>query len=665
MANDADAERLIVLLEARLTDFERNMLKASGVSKKNFDQIKKNSASATRQMEQDMARSTSRINQMLASVSTKIGGYGKAFAGGLVGGLVAGGIMGLADRIGDVAKSVAQIGDEAKRAGVSAKVFQEWKYVAEQARIPVDAMVDGLKELNLRADEFVITGKGPASEAFQRLGYSAEELKTKLQDPSALMLEIIGRLGKLDKAAQIRIADEIFGGSAGERFVELLDQGEAGIRSTIDEAHRLGVVLDDEVIRSAAELDRKFNAVANTVGTALKSAIVEAAQALTDFINAFKGFEFERSAKLGERMAALGKERLDVERQILELQDKQRQGEVFAGDGILGTSFGESTVLEALAESHRRMEAIAAEEQKISQVLESRTVKPPATTEWTPPESPPGGFGSSGSKGSRKRAPEAYERETASIRDRIAALVTETETLRQLDPTINDYGYAMAKAMTARELLSAAERDGKEITPQLKAEIDKLSDEYAQATVEAAKLAEAQGKMVDDMEFRKDIMRGVLSDFRSALADGKLEFEELGDIALNVLDKITDKLLNEVIDAIFQVKSAGSGGGGGFLGFLGSIFGGLFGGGGGGDPWAGLRLAGGGHVRGPGTETSDSIPAMLSNGEFVVNAKAARKNRGILEALNAGLALEHLALGGPVPGGEGGAEMVLEIGGRA
>jgi len=31
-----------------------------------------------------------------------------------------------------------------------------------------------------------------------------------------------------------------------------------------------------------------------------------------------------------------------------------------------------------------------------------------------------------------------------------------------------------------------------------------------------------------------------------------------------------------------------------------------------------------GYIGGPGTETSDSIPAMLSDGEFVMNAKAVR-----------------------------------------
>lgn len=60
-----------------------------------------------------------------------------------------------------------------------------------------------------------------------------------------------------------------------------------------------------------------------------------------------------------------------------------------------------------------------------------------------------------------------------------------------------------------------------------------------------------------------------------------------------------------------------------------------------------LGFADGGHVSGPGTSRSDSIPAMLSDGEFVVNARATRKHRAALEAINAGKA-PMLASGGIV-----------------
>ncbi|MDH2425788.1 hypothetical protein [Sphaerisporangium sp. TRM90804] len=57
-----------------------------------------------------------------------------------------------------------------------------------------------------------------------------------------------------------------------------------------------------------------------------------------------------------------------------------------------------------------------------------------------------------------------------------------------------------------------------------------------------------------------------------------------------------------------------------------------------------VRRAGGGMVRGPGTTTSDSIPAlvdgggmvMLSDQEFVINARQTKRHRGLIEAINAG-----------------------------
>ncbi|MGW4127951.1 hypothetical protein [Amycolatopsis japonica] len=55
-------------------------------------------------------------------------------------------------------------------------------------------------------------------------------------------------------------------------------------------------------------------------------------------------------------------------------------------------------------------------------------------------------------------------------------------------------------------------------------------------------------------------------------------------------------------------------------------------------PWGSFNPMGradGGYIAGPGTGRSDSIPAWLSNGEFVVNAESTKRNRSVLEWLNA------------------------------
>jgi hypothetical protein len=102
--------------------------------------------------------------------------------------------------------------------------------------------------------------------------------------------------------------------------------------------------------------------------------------------------------------------------------------------------------------------------------------------------------------------------------------------------------------------------------------------------------------------------------------------------------------LGQAIAGAFSTPAVpGAGSGGGLFDFFGSLF----------SPAPIPAMAGGGGpVRGPGTETSDSILAMLSDGEFVVNAKATREHRGLLEAINRGMIVGYAEGGrvGRIPG---------------
>ncbi|HWL56414.1 MAG TPA: phage tail tape measure protein [Paracoccus sp. (in: a-proteobacteria)] len=317
----ADDERLVVRLEARINDFEKSMKRAENTGTRTYQGLRRNSRSATRQMEQDMARSANSIKQSVASVTGSVGSLGKSLAGGFLGGLAVGGMAEIVSSSRQVVQGIAQIGNEAKRAGLSAQAFQEWKYVAEANRISVDALVDGFKELSLRADEFITTGVGPAAEAFGRLGFRAEDLKKKLKDPSALMLEIMQRLEGMDRAAQIRIADEIFGGTGGERFVEMLGQGDDRLRDTIARAHETGAVLDDELIAKAQDLDQRFRDLQTTAGNFFKRVIVGAADAAVEIADMRAKLD-EVFSNETEGRAALGDDLYDALNRNRDLVDQ-------------------------------------------------------------------------------------------------------------------------------------------------------------------------------------------------------------------------------------------------------------------------------------------------------------------------------------------------------
>lgn len=126
-------------------------------------------------------------------------------------------------------------------------------------------------------------------------------------------------------------------------------------------------------------------------------------------------------------------------------------------------------------------------------------------------------------------------------------------------------------------------------------------------------------------------------DFSGAITDWITGAQSFGDAMKSILKQLIAQLIQAAIYA--TIVAACTGGGGGFAARWKSAF--------------GKGFASGGSVAGPGTDTSDSIPAMLSNGEYVLNAQAVdRLGVPFLNGLNTGR-LRGFASGGLV--GSGGA----------
>ena len=124
-------------------------------------------------------------------------------------------------------------------------------------------------------------------------------------------------------------------------------------------------------------------------------------------------------------------------------------------------------------------------------------------------------------------------------------------------------------------------------------------------------------------------------DFSGAITDWITGAKSFGDAMKSVLQQLISQLIQAALYA--TIVAACTGGGGGFAARWKGAFGNAF--------------ASGGSVDGPGTGTSDSIPAMLSNGEYVLNAQAVdRLGVPFLNGLNTGR-LRGFASGGLVGSG--------------
>ncbi len=636
MAND-QSKKLAVDVIARVDKLEKGMARAAANVNQKSSQMEARTKKFASTFESSITGAVDKVNGALG----KLG----------LGGLAAGGVAGIAAGISQIARSVAEVGDEAKRAGVGMKAFQELKYVAQQNRIGVDALTDGLKELSLRADEFITTGQGSAAEAFKRLGYGSTELAKKLRDPSALFSEIIGKLGQLEKSAQIRVADEIFGGTGGEKFVQLIEQGEKGIRDTIAAANDLGIVMDEELIKKAAEIDRQFDAIATTVGMNLKGAIVAAANELSDFIDSFRDFQNQRDRTLQTRQSDLGSRRIDLENEKLKIQNGEA-GFFMNPNGPLGKG--------RIHEIELELARIANEEAKIVRELNTRVKSVGKAAGATNPipftplpaddmnrrvqlaaaresiakieSAGSGGYSAVGAvTASGDRAYGRYQMMGSNIADWSKQALGTPLTIDQFlnNPALQDkifdhifsgyvdkygmegasqawFGGPGAVGKTGRKDMhgTTVGSYGERFTEGLGGA---TNDAWVGLRDVTEGTVSQTAALTSEYENLGQVATSTLQDITSALADGKLEGKEVLQILMNLAQQL------------LTMPAAGGKGN-----ILTSILGGVFGGGGGAaaDPWAGMRIAG----RANGGPVSAGVPYVVGEkrAELFVPSTAGR-----------------------------------------
>lgn len=172
-----------------------------------------------------------------------------------------------------------------------------------------------------------------------------------------------------------------------------------------------------------------------------------------------------------------------------------------------------------------------------------------------------------------------------------------------------------------------------------KAKADKATtyEEKVRLMNEALQKYDEEQQKINTISKIQQTSNQLAKDFSGAITDWITGAQSFGDAMKNILQQLIAQLIQAAIYA--TIVAACTGGGGGFAARWSKAF--------------GKGLATGGAVDGPGTGTSDSIPAMLSNGEYVLNAHAVdRLGVPFLNGLNTGR-LRGFASGGLV--GSGGA----------
>lgn len=230
-----------------------------------------------------LGASARRVNAAIGTTIERAKGLGQRML--WMGGLAAGAVWGVERLVSGVTDVGTAVQESAERLNVGTTWLQEWTAVGRRFGVQNDALVDGLKELGLRADEFVMTGGGPAAEAFERLGIGIEALRGTAGDTEALLDLVMGRLGDIEnEAARQRIFDEIFGGQGGEQMVAMLSASREELEAMMRAAHQRGEILSPEEIANSREYTNQMGDLRQSLFGIQRTVVGDLLPAITEWM---------------------------------------------------------------------------------------------------------------------------------------------------------------------------------------------------------------------------------------------------------------------------------------------------------------------------------------------------------------------------------------------
>lgn len=220
---------------------------------------------------------------------------GSAFANigrnvAIAGAAVAGAVVGFVA----LAKSGTELADSqtkaAQAAGVPVDAFGRLAFAADQSGVSQEQLGTALNFLNRDLGE-VAAGNDKAAEKFRKLGVQVKGANGQLRPTEEIFKDIADRLAELpDGAEKSAIAIDLFGRS-GSTLIPLLNSTSRGINELGAQAENLGIVFTAEQARVAEAMNDALSAlnqarigVQAQLGLLFAPTITQAAEGLTDLI---------------------------------------------------------------------------------------------------------------------------------------------------------------------------------------------------------------------------------------------------------------------------------------------------------------------------------------------------------------------------------------------
>lgn len=173
-----------------------------------------------------------------------------------------------------------------KNVGVSSGFLQGLQFAANQSGVETEALNSALLKFNKTIGD-AANGSKEVIASFKNIGVSVTDASGNLKSSEELFLEVADGIGSLGSEAQQASALVNLFGRSGAQMVELFQGGSASIEKFRKEAEDLGLVISDDLLKGAEDLDDQMGILSRALSTQVTSAILSLApeiQKLTEFL---------------------------------------------------------------------------------------------------------------------------------------------------------------------------------------------------------------------------------------------------------------------------------------------------------------------------------------------------------------------------------------------
>lgn len=183
-------------------------------------------------------------------------------AAGAVDATIKGLTLGLVNSFAETAVEIDQI---SKRLNINSEGFQAMAYAAKTYGIEQDEVVDGMKELSMRAAEFAEDGKANA-DAFGAIGITQDQVKQYGNNIEGLFSLVRDKLSEVEEQGKRQfLADALFGGGLADVGGEFFSQTSSNIKELQKQSMDSGVIITDESIALSRQYTRDIEALTSRI----------------------------------------------------------------------------------------------------------------------------------------------------------------------------------------------------------------------------------------------------------------------------------------------------------------------------------------------------------------------------------------------------------------